>query len=228
MLNDSGATHSPPRSHPGSPGALVASGAYGAVVACDRAMSRYLVNAAGTLAFSTSLPPPVVAGAMAALELLQSKPQRVKKLAANAPVLRNGLEREGFDVGDSRTQILPLVIGDSRLALRIGEAALLRELFVQAIGPPAVTPLTARLRLTVMATHREEELVSSARTLGAVARAEGFDPRSVPRRATPIRADIWAQDDDDAPDVGLAEPIGMPALRGVFDFEAPGPVRRAA
>ncbi len=203
-------------------------GAYGAFVACDRAMSRYLVNAAGTLAFSTSLPPPVVAGAMAALELLQAKPQRVKKLAANATVLRDGLEREGFDMGGSRTQILPLVIGDSGLAMRIGEAALLRGLFAQAVGPPGVTPVTARLRLTVMATHREEELVSAARTLGAVARAAGFDPRSVPRRATPIPADIWAQDDDDGPDVGLAEPIGMPALRGVFDFEAPSPVRRAA
>jgi len=203
-------------------------GAYGAFVVCDRAMSRYLVNSARTFAFSTSLPPPVVAGAMAALELLRSKPQRVTKLAANATVLRNGLEREGFDLGGARTQILPLLIGDPQLATRISEAALLRGLFAPAIGPPVLTPLTARLRLTVMATHRPEELVDAARTLGTVARAAGFDPRSVARRPTPIPAGAWTDDEDDEPDRRVAEPIGTPSMRGVFDFEAPEPVRRAA
>ncbi len=52
-------------------------GAYGAFVACDQTMSRYLVNAARTFVFSTALPPPAVAGALAALELLQEKPRRV-------------------------------------------------------------------------------------------------------------------------------------------------------
>jgi 8-amino-7-oxononanoate synthase len=203
-------------------------GAYGAFVACDRAMSRYLVNAARTFVFSTSLPPPVVAGAMAALTLLEEKPQRVKKLAVNAAVLRAGLEREGFDMGGSRTQILPLVIGDGPMAMRICEAALLRGLFAQAVGPPAVTPMTARLRLAVMATHREEELIRAAQTLGAVARAAGFDPRSVPRRVAPLPAAAWA-DDDEAAGPDFAEAMMAPAMRGgVFDFEAPEPVRRAA
>jgi 8-amino-7-oxononanoate synthase len=203
-------------------------GAYGAFVACDRAMSRYLVNAARTFVLSTSLPPPVVAGAMAALTLLEEKPQRVKKLAANATVLRDGLEREGFDMSGSRTQILPLVIGDGPTAMRISEAALLRGLFAQTIGPPAVTPMTARLRLTVMATHREEELIRAARTLGAVSRAAGFDPRSVPRRVAAVPATAWVDDDElVAPD--FPEPMTAPAMRGgVFDFEAPEPVRRAA
>jgi 8-amino-7-oxononanoate synthase len=203
-------------------------GAYGAFVACDRAMSRYLVNAARTFVFSTALPPPVVAAAMAALDLLQAKPQRVKKLAANATVLRDGLDREGFDMGGSRTQILPLMIGDPRVALRICEEALLRGVFAQAIGPPTVASTTARLRLAVMATHREEELLGAARTLGAVARAAGFDPRSAPRRAVPIPAGIWADDEDDAPDPRFMDPIGAPGMGGVFDFEAPEPVRRAA
>src|SRR5512135_900244 len=63
-------------------------GSYGAFVACDRSMARYLVNAARTFIFSTALPPPAVAGALAALELLEERPRRVGKLAANATALR--------------------------------------------------------------------------------------------------------------------------------------------
>jgi 8-amino-7-oxononanoate synthase len=203
-------------------------GAYGAFVACDRAMSRYLVNAARTLHFSTALPPPVVAGALAALDLLQQKPRWVKKLAANAAALRGGLEREGFDVGGSRTQILPLMVGDARLTMGICEAALLRGVFTQAIAPPAVPPMSARLRLAVMATHREEELLDAARTLGAVARAVGWQPRAVARRAEPAPVSGQAEPDGIGDWQREAPGIAAASMRGVFDFEAPEPVRRAA
>ena len=203
-------------------------GAYGAFVACDRQMSRYLVNAAPTFSFSTALPPPTVAGALAALELLQEKPRRVQKLAANATVLRLALEREGFDTGGSPTQILPLTVGDGPLAVEVCEAALARGVFTQAIRPPAVPPMTARLRLAVMATHRQEELVEAARTLGTVARTLGFDPR----RSTVRRPTKPMMEDPPEPVIAAdAEPAWAdfgPPQRGVFDFEAPEPVRRAA
>jgi 7-keto-8-aminopelargonate synthetase-like enzyme len=205
-------------------------GVYGAFVACDRAMSRYLLNAASTLHFSTALPPPIVAGALAALDLLQEKPRRVQKLAANAAALRAGLIREGFDVGGSRTQILPVLVGETGLTMRICEAALLRGVFTQAIVPPAVPPLTARLRLAVMATHQEEELLHAARTLGAVAKTLGFEPRSgaVGHRAGPVPVSA-AGEPDDIDDRWRETPgIVAASMRGVFDFEAPEPVRRAA
>jgi len=63
-------------------------GSYGAYVCCDSDMAEYLVNSARTLIFSTALPPPAVAGALAALDLLRSSPQRVDKLQRNARVLR--------------------------------------------------------------------------------------------------------------------------------------------
>src|SRR5256714_9834410 len=58
-------------------------GSYGAYVCCDKPMAKYLVNTARTLIFSTALPPPAVAGAMAALELLHEQPGRVEKLHRN-------------------------------------------------------------------------------------------------------------------------------------------------
>jgi 8-amino-7-oxononanoate synthase len=203
-------------------------GSYGAFVACDQQMAHYLVNAARTFIFSTALPPSAVAGALAALELISERPRLVAKLAANAAALRLGLQEEGFDVGTSRTQILPLVIGEAQRAMRICEAALARGVFAQAIRPPTVPDMTSRLRLAVMATHREEELRAAARTLGAAARSVGLDPRSAPRREVALELSELELDDELEADDDVALPP-LPAPRaGVFDFEASEPIRHAA
>jgi glycine C-acetyltransferase/8-amino-7-oxononanoate synthase len=153
-------------------------GSYGAFVACDQHMALYLLNSARTFIFSTALPPPAVAGALAALELLDERPKIVDRLQSNAAVLRTELEHEGFDLGRSRTQIMPLVVGDADLAVAICDAALAQGVFAQAIRPPTVPPNTSRLRLAVMASHREEELRFAARTLAQAAREAGFRPGS--------------------------------------------------
>jgi 8-amino-7-oxononanoate synthase len=152
-------------------------GSYGAFVACDRTMAAYLVNSARTFIFSTALPPPAVAAALAALDLLQERPERVDRLAINAAALRGALTDEGFDTSGSSTHILPLVLGEADLAIRVCERALERGVFAQAIRPPTVPPGTSRLRLAVMASHRPEELRSAATTLAAAARDAGFNPR---------------------------------------------------
>jgi 8-amino-7-oxononanoate synthase len=197
-------------------------GSYGAFVACDQTMARYLVNAARTFIFSTALPPPAVAGALAALELLQENPRRVQRLAANAAVLRDALRWEGFDLSGSRTQILPLVVGDAELALRVCEAALVRGVFAQAIRPPTVPPMTSRLRLAVMATHHEEELRAAARALGQAARAAGFEPRM---QLSPTGPEPREQSQPAAVDEFA---LPGPPHGGVFDFEATETVKRAA
>ena len=158
-------------------------GSYGAFVACDQQMASYLLNAARTFIFSTALPPPAVAGALAALELLEHKPRLADRLAVNAEALRSELQDEGFDLRGSRTQIVPLVVGEPELAVEICETALHRGVFAQAIRPPTVPPGTSRLRIAVMASHREEELRFAARTLAQAARAAGFEPRSRPSPA---------------------------------------------
>jgi glycine C-acetyltransferase/8-amino-7-oxononanoate synthase len=201
-------------------------GSYGAFVACDEVMARYLINAARTFIFSTALPPPAVAAALAALGLLEADPRRVQRLASNADVLRGALEAEGFDVGTSRTQILPLIVGDPTQAMRLCEIALQRGVFAQAIRPPTVPPMTSRLRLAVMATHRPGELLAAARTLAAAGRAAGFDPA---QSRTPLHAAEF--DDDPAPQPVAPGAVHAPppvARAGVFDFEASGPARRAA
>ncbi|HEY1568207.1 MAG TPA: 8-amino-7-oxononanoate synthase [Solirubrobacteraceae bacterium] len=208
-------------------------GSYGGFAACDRQMTRYLLNTARPFIFSTALAPPAVAGALAALDLLEEKPRRVAKLSANAAALRAGLIREGFDVGGSTTQIVPVLVGDAELTVRMCEAALARGVCAQPVRPPTVPAMTARLRLAVMATHREEELVEATRTLGAVARSLGIAPRRVATSRSevePALASVGDQDRGaDSPARRPPEPPHEPPpSRGVFDFEAPEPVRRAA
>jgi 8-amino-7-oxononanoate synthase len=180
-------------------------GSYGGFVACDRPMARYLVSAARTLQFSAAPSPPAVGGALAALDVLQQRPRLVDRLRANACALRDELGAEGFDMSDSPTQILSIVVGDPRRAVRICEAALERGVFAQTVRPPAVAPGWSRLRLAVSASHRPEELRVAARILGQVARAAGFEP------APAVAPELETADRN--------EPQFEPS-RGVFDFEA--------
>jgi 8-amino-7-oxononanoate synthase len=150
-------------------------GSYGAYVIGDTAMAKLLVNTARTLIFSTALPPPAVAAALASLDLLRSQPRRVDKLQRNARVLREALREQGVECGDSETQIVPLIVGDANAAVRASERALEQGVFAQAIRPPTVPYGSSRLRLAVMASHTKTELREAAQTLSKV-----MPPRSRP------------------------------------------------
>jgi 8-amino-7-oxononanoate synthase len=140
-------------------------GSYGAYVCCDQQMAKYLINTARTLIFSTALPPPAVAAAMAALELLREQPRRVEKLQRNGAVLREALGESGMPVPAGDTPIVPLVVGDPTDAVRASERALESGVFAQAIRPPTVPAGSSRLRLAVMASHTRSELREAAGVL---------------------------------------------------------------
>lgn len=154
-------------------------GSYGAYACASEELVSYLVNAARPLIFSTAPGPPAVAGALAALELLRERPARVERLRANARALRRGLAAEGFPVADSEMQIVPLVVGDERDAMRFCQAALDDGVFAQAIRPPTVPAGTSRLRLTALASHTGTELRMAAEVLGAAARRVGLEPAAI-------------------------------------------------
>jgi 8-amino-7-oxononanoate synthase len=151
-------------------------GAAGGFAACDRTLARYLAAHARTFSGSTAPPPPAVAGAMAALELLREQPRRVEKLQANADVLRTELAREGFDVAGADAHVVSIVVGDAPLAVRIAEHALEQGVYIGAVRPPDVAAGCARLRLAVMASHTKSELRDAARVLGRAALRAGFRP----------------------------------------------------
>ncbi|HEV7399207.1 MAG TPA: 8-amino-7-oxononanoate synthase [Solirubrobacterales bacterium] len=159
-------------------------GSYGAYVCASRELTDYLVNTARSFIFSTAPPPPAAAAGLAALELLESRPQRIEELRGNAAILRTALAAQGLAVGDSETQIVPVEVGDATRTMEVSERVLERGVFAQGIRPPTVPEGTSRLRLTVMSTHRADELERAAETIGAVARELGIS--AAPPSAAPI------------------------------------------
>lgn len=142
-------------------------GSYGAFACCDRMMAEFLVNRARTLVFSTALPPPSVAAALAALRIVRGEPAIVERLRHNARLLRRELAAGGFAVPPGEIPIVPLIVGDPREAIALCEAGLRAGVFAQAIRPPTVPEGTSRLRVVTMAAHAEEDLRSAAATLAA-------------------------------------------------------------
>jgi glycine C-acetyltransferase len=133
-------------------------GGFGAYVAGSRALSEFLINRCRSFIFTTSLPPAVMAMAMAAIDLVKREPERRQTLRRNGATLRDGLNKLGFILGESQSQILPLIVGDAGACMKLSENLLSRGIFAQGIRPPTVPQGTSRLRITLMATHTDEHI----------------------------------------------------------------------
>jgi 7-keto-8-aminopelargonate synthetase-like enzyme len=143
-----------------------------------------LVNTARPFIFSTGLPPPALGAALAALALLDGQPGMVEQLLRNGAILRDALAEFGLDLGPSRTQIVPVMVGDAAGAMALCERALEGHVFAQAIRPPTVPKDTSRLRLSVMANHRADELCAAAGVIGQAAHELGLVERRAEGRAS--------------------------------------------
>ncbi len=134
-------------------------GAFGAYVAGGHALIDFLINRARPFIFTTALPPPIVAAAAAALTIVEREPERRAALHRNAGRLRQGLRGLGYDVrGDGASAIVPVVIGDADATMALSAALLDRGVFAHGIRPPTVPAGTARIRASVMATHRDADI----------------------------------------------------------------------
>jgi 8-amino-7-oxononanoate synthase len=140
-------------------------GSFGAFAAGSRALRELLVNVARSFIFSCALAPPQVEAARAALALVRREPWRRERLQANAVRLRARLAAHGVSTAPSRSHIVPVVIGESAPTMAACERLLARGFYAQGIRHPSVPEGTARLRVTPMATHREEEIDALADAL---------------------------------------------------------------
>jgi 8-amino-7-oxononanoate synthase len=210
-------------------------GSYGAYVCGDEAMIRYLLNTSRSFIFSTAPSPPAVAGALAALDLLEERPHRVERLAANARALRRSLAAEGFPVEEDDMHIVPIVVGDERDTLRMSQEAIEQGVFAQAIRPPTVAPGTSRLRLATMASHTASDMRLAAGVLAAAARKAGLDPSQLgsPDEPRPARHEQEQEQErvDERADDRIDERVPAfvrEAPAAPFDGQAPRPRRPPA
>jgi glycine C-acetyltransferase len=133
-------------------------GAFGAFVAGSALLRDLLVNTARSFIFSCALAPPQIAAARAAVSLVKREPGRRVALQMRAARLRDRLADHGVSTAPSCTQIVPVVIGDNDTTMSVCEDLLTRGFYAQGIRYPSVPEGTARLRITPMASHGEDEI----------------------------------------------------------------------
>jgi 8-amino-7-oxononanoate synthase len=133
-------------------------GCFGAYVAGSKALCEYLINHSRSFIYTTAMPASCAAAASEAIDIIVGEPERRAKVLANAQYLRQGLQALGFDTMHSTTPIIPILLKDSARALKVSQRLFEQGIFVQAIRPPTVPVNTARLRVTVMATHTRQDL----------------------------------------------------------------------
>jgi glycine C-acetyltransferase/8-amino-7-oxononanoate synthase len=183
---------------------------YGGFVACYREMADYLLNASRTLQFSSAPTPPAASAALAALTLLEDRPELVARLSANASLLRRELQDRGFFFDPARSAIVSILVGDAALANKVGDAALQRGVLTDPVGPPVVPAAASRLKLAVMASHRREELKDAADALADAALSAGFEPAAVGFEVPADEVDFAVE----------THAVGPAPPSGVFDVEA--------
>ena len=142
--------------------ALAAEGGY---VCGSQLLIDYLRNTARSYIFSTSLSPAVLAAATKALELLENQPSMVHQLQENTRIFCKTLQQEGIEA-HSDTAIVPIVLHDEELSLRVAEELNRQNIFISPIRYPTVPKGQAMLRAALMATHTPEELCQAAHTIG--------------------------------------------------------------
>ncbi len=148
-------------------------GSYGAYAAGDRDVIEYLLNRSRSFVFSTALPPAVCAASIAALDIVAREPARREKLWKNRERFVRGMGSLNIDTGSSETPIVPITLGDSSRALRAGHKLLEHGVCATAIRPPTVPEGSARIRVTVLASHSDDDIDRAVDVFGRL-RQEGY------------------------------------------------------
>ena len=131
----------------------------GGYIAGPRTLIDYLKFTAGAFVYSVGLPPPIAAAAHKALELLHREPERVERLQRNGAYFVETARKLGLDTGTGiGSAIVPVITGDSILAVLLAQALFKRGINCLPIIPPAVPPRGSRLRFFLTSEHTEEQI----------------------------------------------------------------------
>jgi glycine C-acetyltransferase len=133
-------------------------GVVGGIVAGKKELIEWLSQRARPFLFSSAMTIPDVGACIAAVKLLEKSGDLVKTLWSNADYLRGGLKKLGFDTGTSVSPIIPLMLGDSKLAQDFSKALFENGLFAKAIVYPTVAQGKARIRIMNSAGHSKKHL----------------------------------------------------------------------
>lgn len=133
-------------------------GSIGGFIAAEPEVIDFIQHHARPLIFSASVPPGNLGAVLAALEIIESEPERVRRLQQIGRTMVTGFRELGFDIGTAETPIVPLVIGDDDLTFRFWQRLYERGVYVNPVVSPAVPPNRALIRTSFMAVHTDRQL----------------------------------------------------------------------
>ncbi len=130
----------------------------GGFIAGDECTIHFIQHTARALIFSASIPPANAAAALAALQVMREEPERAARVIAVAEKMRKGFKSLGFNIGDSTTPVVPIIIGDDKKTFLFWKMLFDNGVFVNPVISPAVNAGHQLLRTSYMATHTDAQM----------------------------------------------------------------------
>jgi 8-amino-7-oxononanoate synthase len=145
-------------------------GGMGGYVAGSSELITYLRPYARSQVFSCAIAPAVAGGVLEALRIAAAEPERRERLWRNVEVMRGALRERGVDIGDSTSQVIPIMVNDDDRVFEVTERLMAAGIYLNPVRYPAVKRNRSRLRVSVSAVHETEDLVHAAERIAEVLR----------------------------------------------------------
>lgn len=142
----------------------------GGFIACDKTITNYLRHHSRSYIFTASITPASTAAVNAALDIMESEPERQQHLWDLTHYALEGFRNLGCEIGHTETPIIPLFIRDNYMTFAITRDLLDEGIFVNPVVSPAVAPTDTLIRFSLMATHTKEQLDIALEKIGKVFR----------------------------------------------------------
>jgi glycine C-acetyltransferase len=149
-------------------------GAAGGFTAGSAALTDYLTQRSRPQLFSNALPPTVAGSALEAVRVIEREPQRVERLRENTRYFRERITEAGFNPLPGDTPIVPIIVGETALAITMSDLLLQQGVFVTGFGFPVVPHGQARVRCQLSAAHTRDQLDFAVEAFGKAGRKAGI------------------------------------------------------
>lgn len=146
----------------------------GGFIAGNETVIHYIKHHARALIFSASIPPANAAAALAALQVMREEPQRCERVLSIAERMRNEFRKMGFNIGNSVTPVIPIIIGSNEKTFLAWKLLFDNGVFVNPVISPAVSPGNQLLRTSYMASHTDEQMDKVLNVFQAVGKQVGI------------------------------------------------------
>jgi 8-amino-7-oxononanoate synthase len=133
-------------------------GSFGAYVSCSKNLKSFLINKCPSFIYSTSLPFSLLASIYSGIKIMPKLNNERKKLIENSFFLRSILKKENLNIGNSQTNIIPIIIGDQKKTILISKELEKKGFYVVPIRPPSVPVNSSRLRISVTSAHSQNNI----------------------------------------------------------------------